>query len=256
VPITLLLAGSGEFLPTMTAVDAQLLRHTPGNPPRVAIVPTAAGQEASVESWIRDGVRHFSALGCTAYGVRAINRASANDPEHAAAVEQADLIYLSGGSPGYLVETLRGSAVWQAIERARQRGSVLAGSSAGAMAQGGYTLVRPPGARGRFQGWLWQPALGILPTLGVIPHYDRVDPERVPSLVAEAPRGTVVYGIDEDTAVIIHDGAGQVFGRAAVTVWQEGEPAIFGPGDRLPPLPGAQDQRAAVGVTDAPPAEA
>ena len=59
------------------------------------------------------------------------------DPDHAAALAAADLIYLSGGSPGYLVETLRGSAAWEAIQRVWQRGGTLAGSSAGAMAIGG-----------------------------------------------------------------------------------------------------------------------
>src|SRR5262245_9163222 len=104
---TLLLAGSGEFLPTMTEVDVELLKLTPGRPPSVAIVPTAAGQETTVESWINDGVRHFGELGCRAYGVPIVDRAGANDPAYVAALQEADLVYLSGGSPGYLVETLR-----------------------------------------------------------------------------------------------------------------------------------------------------
>src|SRR5690242_10583212 len=132
----LLLAGSGEFRPPMVPVDRELLRYTPGNPRKVAILPTAAGQEVTVASWIRDGIAQFTALGSEAYGVRAIDRTSVNDPSHVMALAAADLVYLSGGSPGYLVDTLRGSAAWDAIVARWLAGGALAGSSAGAMAMG------------------------------------------------------------------------------------------------------------------------
>jgi cyanophycinase len=231
---TLLLAGSGEFRPLMVAVDRELLALTPGRPAQVAIVPTAAGLEHSVESWIRDGVSHFSTLGCEAYGVYAIDRASADDPDNAAAVESADLIYLSGGSPGYLVTTLRDSLVWQAIQAARQRGSTLAGSSAGAMAQGGLTLA----GAGRMSGggWTWVEGLGVLPRIGVIPHYDRMGPARATPIAESAPAGLLVCGIDEDTAVLIQGGATWVRGRGTVTLWQAGVPTVYRSGDQLPRL--------------------
>jgi cyanophycinase len=229
---TLLLAGSGEFRPPMVAVDRELLELTPGRPARVAIVPTAAGLELSVESWIRDGVSHFSALGCEAYGVYAIDRASADDPENAATVESADLIYLSGGSPGYLVTTLRDSLVWRAVQTARRRGSTLAGSSAGAMAQGGLTLA----GAGRMSGgaWSWVEGLGVLPGIGVIPHYDRMGPARATPIAESAPAGLLVYGIDEDTAVLIQGRAAWVRGRGTVTLWQNGVATLFRAGDQLP----------------------
>ena len=144
----LVLAGSGEFRPPMVPVDTEVLRYTPGSPPKVAILPTAAGLE-NVTSWITDGVAHFRALGCEAYGVWATDRAGVEDPDHSASLDAADLIYLSGGSPGYLVETLRDSAAWKAIVRVWKRGGTLAGSSAGAMALGERALVRREGQVGR-----------------------------------------------------------------------------------------------------------
>jgi cyanophycinase len=229
----LLLAGSGEFRPPMVSVDAELLRHTPGAPPKVAILPTAAGLEVSVSSWIGDGIAHFTALGCEAYGVRATDRAGVADREHVAAVEAADLVYLSGGSPGYLVETLRESAVWQAIVRVWQRGGTLAGSSAGAMALGEWTLVRPLGvARG--MPTHWEPGLSLLPGLGVIPHYDRFGPERTRARIDDAPHGLTVLGIDEDTVVLRVGGAMRVLGRGTVEVWQDGLSTVFAAGAELP----------------------
>src|SRR5262249_22287072 len=157
-----LLAGSGEFRPPMVQVDRELLRHTPGGPPKVAILPTAAGLEASVSSWIRDGIAQFAAFGCEAYGVTAIDRTGVEGPANVAAIEAADLVYMSGGSPGYLVETLRDSAVWAAIVRGWLAGDALAGSSAGAMAMGEWTLVCPPGQM-RGMPMHWEPGLNLLP---------------------------------------------------------------------------------------------
>jgi cyanophycinase-like exopeptidase len=232
MPGALVLAGSGEFLPPMISVDEEVLRHTPGKPPRVAILPTAAGQE-DVTPWIDNGVKHFGALGCEAYGVRALDRASVEDSAWVAALERADLIYLSGGSPGYLVETLRGSATWGAIVRVWERGGTLAGSSAGAMALGELTLVRRS-AEAQWMPSHWESGLGLIERLGVIPHYDRFGPERTRPLVASAPAGMVVLGIDEDTVVLRADGAARVLGARTVTVWREGEARLFRAGEEIP----------------------
>jgi cyanophycinase-like exopeptidase len=46
------------------------------------------------------------------------------------------------------------------------------------------------------------------------------DPAPAPALVAlQAPKGSVVLGIDEDTAVVGRNGAWQVHGVGRVTVW-------------------------------------
>jgi len=233
-PGPLLLAGSGEFRPPMVFVDRELLRHVPGRPPKVAILPTAAGLEVTVSSWIRDGVAQFSALGCEAYGVTATDRAGVEDPVHVAALEAADLVYLSGGNPGYLVETLRDSSAWHAIVGVWQQGGGLAGSSAGAMAMGAWTLVRGPGqARGIPSAW--EPGLGLLPAIGVIPHYDRFGPERTRPRVQDAPPGLVILGIDEDTVILHAVGAARVLGRGTVTVWRDSQPTVLQSGEDVSP---------------------
>lgn len=232
MPGALVLAGSGEFLPPMIEVDREVLRQTPGRPARVVIVPTAAGQEDATP-WIEKGVAHFRALGCDASGVRALDRAGVADSDKVAAIERANLVYLSGGSPGYLVETLRGSAAWAAIVRVWERGGTLAGSSAGAMALGEWTLVRRQGDA----GWMpshWVAGLGLIGGLGVIPHYDRFGPARTEPAVTRAPAGMVVLGIDEDTVVLRAAGLARVLGRGTVVAWRSGEAMVFRSGEELP----------------------
>jgi cyanophycinase len=225
----LVLAGSGEFLTTMRVVDKVALRYAPNFPPRVAIVPTASGLEGPVPfDWIARGVAHFNALGCVAFGVPILARDDADSPEYAAALAGADLIYLPGGNPRHLVESLRASAAWSAIHMAWLGGAILAGSSAGAMALGELTVTP------RAQAPAWLPALGLLPGLGILPHYDRFGAARSGPLAAVAPPHLAILGIDEDTVVLAADGEATVLGARTVTLLRDGEATVFHTGEELP----------------------
>src|SRR5512141_2056909 len=107
------LLGSGEYLPVMNDVDRHLLASVAadGRAPQVVCLPTAAGEEGdeSVGRWLRMGREHFEALGAQVYPLPIIDRATADDPQFDPIIEQADLIYFSGGNPLYLYETMLGS---------------------------------------------------------------------------------------------------------------------------------------------------
>jgi cyanophycinase len=146
------------------------------------------------------------------------DREAADVPGAAQAVGEADLIYLSGGKPRYLLQTLEGTAVGLALAAAHERGAVLAGCSAGAMALAGHAFDFRVG----IMPWplRWGRGLGFAPHMSVVPHYDAW-PEAVSAVIAfQAPRGSVVLGIDEDTAVVGRDGSWQVHGAARVTLWR------------------------------------
>ena len=220
MPGPVALVGAGEFLPAMAAFDAELLASTGRARPRVAIVPTASmpdGREV-FERWAAMGEAHFSELGAEVEPVLVGDRADAEDPGHAQAIGEADLIYLSGGKPTYLLRTLDGTAVGRALTAAHQRGAVIAGCSAGAMVLAGHTFD----FRVKLLPWpvKWRKGLAYAPQVSVLPHYDAW-PEPMSALIAlQAPRGSVVLGIDEETAVVGRDGAWQVHGRSRVTVWR------------------------------------
>jgi cyanophycinase len=214
------LVGAGEFLPEMVEFDLELLAATGRQRPRVAILPTASFPDGAdvFERWANMGTAHFTELGAEVEPVLVRDRAGADDPSAAQAIGEADLIYLSGGKPAYLLHALDGSAVGRALIEAHQRGAVLAGCSAGAMVLAGYTFD----FRGRVMPWplRWRPGLGFAPGASVVPHYDAW-PEPMSALLAlQAPRGSAVLGIDEETAIIGRDGTWQVHGAARVTVWR------------------------------------
>jgi cyanophycinase len=219
-PGTVALVGAGEFLPAMADVDAGLLAATGRVRPRVAILPTASWPdgEATFNRWAAMGVDHFSSLGAEVEPVLVRDRADADDAAHAQAIGEADLVYLSGGKPEYLLATLDGSRVGRALWDASRSGSIVAGCSAGAMA----LADRQFEFRRKMVPWplRWRRGLGIVAGLAVIPHYDAW-PEPLCALLAlQAPRGSTVIGIDEDTAVVGRDGSWQVHGRSRVTIWR------------------------------------
>jgi cyanophycinase len=220
MPGPVALVGAGEFLPAMDEIDAGLLATTGRSRPRVAILPTASypDGEAVFIRWAAMGVAHFGQLGAEVEAVLVRDRASADDPAAAQAIGEADLVYLSGGKPSFLMDVLDGSAVGRAIVDAHRRGAVLAGCSAGAMVLAGHAFD----FRVRVAPWplRWRSGLGIVPGASVMPHYDAW-PEPLSALIAlQAPRGSLVLGIDEETALVGRDGAWQVHGRSRVTVWR------------------------------------
>jgi cyanophycinase len=213
------LVGAGEFLPVMAAVDAELLASTGRRRPRVVVLPTASwpdGEEVFLR-WAALGVEHFEGLGAEVEVVLVRTRPDADDAAHAQAVGEADLIYLSGGKPDHLLRTLAGSAVWAAALAANARGSVIAGCSAGAM------VLCSQQARFRTPPHVplgFEPGLGLVDGVAVLPHYDRFPETLAAMRVAQAPRGTVILGIDEDTAAIGREGSWLVRGTGRVTVWR------------------------------------
>jgi cyanophycinase len=231
MPGPVALVGAGEFLPAMADFDAGLLASTGRSRPRVVILPTASYPDGEdvFQRWAAMGLTHFSELGAEVEPVLVRSRADAEDPAAAQAVGEADLVYLSGGKPGYLADVLAGSAVGHALGAAHARGAVLAGCSAGAMVLAGH-LFDP---RARVAPWplRWRAGLGFVEGASVVPHYDAW-PEPFTALIAlQAPHGSVVLGIDEETAVVGHDGAWQVHGRSRVTLWRGRHRDRYHPGD-------------------------
>ena len=229
------LIGAGEFLPAMLEFDRALLEATGRERPRVAILPTASWPDGEqvFRRWAAMGVTHFGRLGAEVEPVLVRDRGDADDTGACQAIGEADLVYLSGGTPAHLLESLAGTSVGRALAEANDRGAILAGCSAGAMALAGHSFA----FRLRPVPWLlrWRPGLGLVPGVTVVPHYDAW-PEPLSALIAlQSPRGSVVIGIDEETGIVGTDGAWQVRGRARVTVWRGRHRERFRDGDTFTP---------------------
>jgi cyanophycinase len=222
------LVGSGEFTPAMADIDREILATLPAHP-RVVILPTAAAGE-NPEEWAYRGVEHFTRLGARSVGLMVLNWSHAEDPSNVAEVESADLVYLSGGKPARLLAALEGSPLWRGVLGARRRGGWIVGASAGAMVLGDWTLVHRPGA-GDGTPTEWTIGLGILQGIAVVPHYDRWTEARD---LADAIAGScTVFGIAEDSAVLLDEGHCRALGAARSMVRATGKERPLEPGDRF-----------------------
>ena len=194
---------------------------------------TAAGREgdASVNRWSNMGVEHFTRLGADVQAVPAIDAESANDLNHASAVEEADIVYFSGGDPGYLYRTMKDSLVWQAAQKAWARGSVYAGCSAGAMILGREIPdFRAMGLRSI-------PAFGLITTAFVMPHFDAIPflgKPLVSSLRSRLKPGEIMIGIDENTAIVGKQNEDWlVLGHAKAHVFTKDESRSYAAGEKF-----------------------
>jgi cyanophycinase-like exopeptidase len=211
-PGPIALVGSGEYLPQMAELEAGLLA---GRAPRYVQIATAAVPDgpAVVERWHQLGVAQAKRLGVEPVVVPVNDRADANNPEFVRMIAGAGLIYLSGGDPNYLADTLRDTALWKEIETTWRGGAAIAGCSAGAMALGSWIpSIRHP-RKGSTTG------LMLLEHVGVLPHFDAFA-ARVPDLftrfVLPDESSITVFGIDEQTALVGGPKEWTVQGRRSV----------------------------------------
>ena len=234
----LALVGSGEYTPAMNETDRALL-DTLGGPreARVVVLPTASGLEPGMpEQWNARGVRHFQALGAQVTPVALITREDAHRADVLAALEGANFFYFSGGSPQYAIETWRDTPAWAVVVDRFRAGAVVAGCSAGAMMLGSATIS----VRGILAGQppRWDPALGLVPGVVTLPHFDRMhsfmDDARFTAVLDSAPAGITVLGVDEDTALLNVGGSWRVLGRQGVTVFAAGQRSTYQAGGAVP----------------------
>ncbi|MCC7448843.1 MAG: Type 1 glutamine amidotransferase-like domain-containing protein [Anaerolineae bacterium] len=205
------LAGGSEFRPACAAMDRRILGRIARPSPRVVILPTAAVR-GSPRMAAENGMRHFNSLGANAAAAMVITREDAQNPAHVNAIKDADLIYLAGGEPPYLLNVLQDTLLWDAILAMQARGGVLAGSSAGAMVLA--AKMRAAGVSGE-----WMDALNIVPRVVVIPHHQETQRDMIQAMQHEV--NLTLLGIDEATACISEDlHQWMVVGVGGVTVYR------------------------------------
>jgi cyanophycinase len=219
------LVGGEEFRAGCEEMDREIMRASGQDPARVVVIPTAAVTGPAKAA--NDGVTHFARLGGDARQLMVLEREHAEDPKLIQGIEGAGVIYFTGGSPDHLLATLQGSRLLEAILSAVEKGTVLAGSSAGAMVMG--ALMRRP----RIGQWV--EALGIAPDLAVFPHHERNDPTEISGqLRSQVPGNVVVFGIDARAGCLGRPGKWRVVGSGKVTVYRGGDWKVFHSGESLP----------------------
>lgn len=204
---SLALIGSGEYLPAMAAFEKSLAEDgvKNGKQPRFIQIPTAAGRESTerISYWENLGKSQGQLIGIESIFLPIFNHEDANNPDLAEQIGDSALMYMSGGDPHYLADTLMGTLVWDAIVENWQSGASLAGCSAGAMVLSShipnFRLLKSSPTAG----------LNLLPEIRVIPHFNKFFkwiPESAAKLLLHVPDGSILIGVDELTAIVKRSG--------------------------------------------------
>lgn len=225
----LLLNGGDEFRPGNEPQDRELV--SARRPGTAYVVPTAARRQRP-EMAVATAQRWFAGLGLEIHELPVYTRTDAGSADLAGRAAAAGLLYLTGGDPGLVAQTLRGTRVWAAMVDAWRAGAGLAGSSAGAMALCEFTLVMarwPKHERRRPAE-----ALGLVPGTAVLPHFERMGSRWS---VDEPPAGLVLLGIDERTAALWDGDGWRAAGEGSVVVAAGGGSTRYAPGERCEGVP-------------------
>ncbi|MCE7859238.1 MAG: hypothetical protein DYG86_05555 [Chloroflexi bacterium CFX2] len=220
----LILEGGAEFGGRMSEPDLRGFDLAGGFDAPIAILPTAAAPDNNHKRAGNNGVRWFQSLGAkNVFSLDVIDSKSANDAVLAASIRTSKLIYLLGGFPRHLGETLKDSVCWSAALEARQNGAVIAGSSAGAMVLCEHYY--DPYERKLLRG------LNLLPNACVLPHHNQFGKAWANQMRQMLPEA-VLIGIDEATGMV-NDASGkwQVYGGGEVTLYRTGSTVGYGGGE-------------------------
>jgi cyanophycinase len=224
-----LLLGAGEFLPWSEEAERHVLRLTRRTGP-IAVLPTASAPEgdAVFDRWGRMGLDHYAQLGLEARVVPLKTRDDASEPALVAALDDASMIFFSGGNPAYLARTLDGTPFLDALLRALGGGMVFAGCSAGAMVVGARVgTTSGPGFRSAGLGLIAHARFGV--------HWNRVPglPGVKRFMTAGMERADAFVGIDEMTAIAGDGARWRVFGAGRAEVRRLGDRSFFGAGEEF-----------------------
>jgi len=232
-PGPLALVGGDELKPGNEPQDRVLIEAAGDGP--AFVLATAAGRQRP-EMAVANAVRWFGGLGLEVRELPATTRTQAKARANVEAARSGRLFYLVGGDPGLVPKTLADTPLWDAIVQAWLGGAALAGSSAGAMALGEWTLIkeRMPGDDRR----RYAPALGLVPNAAVLPHFETFGHRWVDSAIAAAPAAAVtLLGIDERTAALWRPDGWTALGDGGITVIADGDTNRFASGEPIDGLP-------------------
>lgn len=218
-PVALL--GGGEHRRGTEQIERTLLELTGVAAPRVTVLPvaSAARQVGMVASLARN---YWMGLGAS---VRIALPDAGGVRQALEAVDDADVVVLTGGVPNRLVAALGASPVWDRILQRWQEGTALVGSSAGAMSLFAWRLrLYPPHpfelvpGLGPFDGWI------------AAPHFGRFHAQRWAAPVSHRFAGLGVLGIDEGTALVGRGDRFTVVGGGRLTLVEDGRVTVHEPG--------------------------
>ena len=220
---TIVAIGGAEDKVRERVVLQRIVKLAGGRKAHIAVVPTASRIPAEM---IATYQRVFTELGAARVTpLEVADRAMGGDEGNLAVLDDATLVFLTGGDQLRLVSAIGGTPFATRLRKLNAGGLPIAGTSAGA-----GVLCQHMIARGRSGQWMNQSMVSLAPGLGlsnrivIDQHFSqRHRMGRLFTAVSLNPF-LVGVGIDEDTAIALDaENRLHVWGRGSVTVVDGGD---------------------------------
>ena len=198
----LLIIGGNEDKHGECVILRKFIAMAGGREARIAVITTATESPREVGDEYR---ALFTGFGAESAGVLYIsNRESANDRHQVTEIETCSGIFFTGGDQLRLTSILGGSGVDAAIRRSFRRGTVIAGTSAGASVMSDTMIVDGNSSDTPKKSMLSMAhGMGLLQEVVIDQHFaQRGRINRLLAAVAQNPH-ILGIGIDEDTALVV-----------------------------------------------------
>ena len=222
----LVLTGGDEFHSTCIESDLVALNFFQTKEKLVRSLPTAAKYQSSGEKAYSNAKRYFGTMGFSSDCIDIYSKSEANDALRVKKLIGVRHVYIVGGNPVYLLQTLKNTLFVEKLRDWLNRCNVLFGSSAGAMVLGSY--MRNPIDK------TWIEGLGIIPGVAVLPHHENSDPNQTLRNISNAGlEDIIVLGIDGKTSCLGNGSSWKVMGPGAVTVYNRGNWKVFQSGEDI-----------------------
>lgn len=228
---TFALLGAGEFEDWHLPIDRELLARANGDG-RVLVAPAAAAPEgeATFASWAARGLDHYGRAGIAAQVLPLKTRDDADRSDVIEMLEDASMVFFSGGNPWYLAKTIEGTRFWARLQERIDGGLVYAGCSAGVACLTERTFDSDTDDFER----VFRTGLGYTRGILFAPHWDVLDgwvPGARDAIEASMGPGETLIGLDERTAIVGDSTTWTVRGHGGVHVIVGGASRTYVDGD-------------------------
>jgi cyanophycinase len=218
----LLIIGGAEDKEGDCKILREFLRCAGGTKARIVVMTAATSLPGEVGD---NYIRVFERLG--AEDVRVVDTQKpedANDPDYLEAIEQATGIFFTGGDQARIISCLKDTKLDEAMHKRYAEGIIIGGTSAGAAMMPDVMIIEGDSETNpRVDVVAMGPGMGFLPGVVIDQHFaQRGRLGRLVSALLLQP-AVLGFGIDENTAILVHGDELEVIGESAVTVIDSSE---------------------------------
>ncbi|MEG4532783.1 cyanophycinase [Microcoleus sp. D2_18a_D3] len=218
----LLIIGGAEDKEGDCKILREFLRCAGGTKARIVVMTAATSLPGEVGD---NYIRVFERLG--AEDVRVVDTQKpedANNPDYLEAIEQATGIFFTGGDQARIITCLKDTKLDAAMHKRFSEGIIIGGTSAGAAMMPDVMIIEGDSETNpRVDVVAMGPGMGFLPGVVIDQHFaQRGRLGRLVSALLLQP-AVLGFGIDENTAILVHGDELEVIGAGAVTVIDSSE---------------------------------